>query len=58
MYLISNHSNIIFKVGLKNLFNYKDSNRFSTDILNTYDPGRRLFCEFGFKFSGDINNAK
>ncbi len=58
MYLISNHSNIIFKVGLKNLFNYKDSNRFSTDILNTYDPGRRLFCEIGFKFPGDINNAK
>ncbi len=55
LYLVSKYNKMIFKVGVKNLFNYKDPNRFSTDILNTYDPGRRLFFEFGFKLSGDID---
>ena len=54
--MLSNHNKMIFKIGVKNLFNYKDPGRFITDILNTYDPGRRLFFEFGFKYSGDSSN--
>ena len=38
--------------GMKNIFDYKDPDRNSTDILNNYDPGRRIFLEFNLKFKG------
>jgi outer membrane receptor protein involved in Fe transport len=44
-----------FKFGIKNIFNYKDPSRFNTEILNTYDPGRRYFIEFSFDFRKDNN---
>ena len=55
-YFVSSFSKMVFKVGLKNIFNYKDSDRFSSEILNNYDPGRRVFFEFGLKFKGTIND--
>ena len=45
------------KVGIKNIFDYKDPSRFSTEILNNYDPGRRFFIEFNLDFKKD-NNVK
>ena len=50
MYMITSFNNIVFKVGIKNIFNYKDSRRFNSEILNNYDPGRRFFIELKFKF--------
>ena len=45
--------NMVVKIGIKNIFNYKDPNRFLSDILNNYDPGRRVFMELSLKFKGD-----
>ena len=56
IYLTRITEKIILKAGLKNIFNYKDPNRFRTDILNNYDPGRRIFFEIGFKFRGVKND--
>ncbi|MAX09693.1 MAG: hypothetical protein CMG13_02390 [Candidatus Marinimicrobia bacterium] len=44
---------IKFKLGCKNMLNYKDKRRFLgeyNDVLATYDPGRRLFAEFIFNY--------
>ena len=41
------------KVGCKNILNYKDKRRLLdeySDILTTYDPGRRLFAEIVFNY--------
>ena len=32
----------------KNIFNYLDANRLSTDFLTTTDPGRRIYFNLGF----------
>ena len=38
-------------LGIKNIFDYKDSNRFEgTDLLNSYDPGRRFYFEIKTNF--------
>jgi len=55
MYIVTSFDNIIFKIGVKNIFDYKDPNRLSTDILNNYDPGRRAFVELNLKFRGKRN---
>ena len=41
---------------MKNIFNYKDPNRFLSDILNNYDPGRRVFIELGFGITGKLDD--
>ena len=55
IYIITSFDNLIFKIGVKNIFDYKDSNRFTTEILNNYDPGRRAFVELKLKFKGKNN---
>ena len=44
------NQNIFLKLGVKNLANYKDS-RISenSDLLTTYDPGRRLLLHINLK---------
>ena len=54
-YLNFYSDNLRFKFGIKNIFNYKDPSRFNTEILNTYDPGRRYFIEFSLDFRKDNN---
>ena len=56
LYTSISSGNIIFKIGMKNIFNYKDPNRFISDILNNYDPGRRVFIELGFGITGELND--
>ena len=53
LYLNTSFEKIIFKIGVKNIFDYKDSDRFVSEILNNYDPGRRIFMELSLKFKGD-----
>ena len=43
-------NNLIIKFGVKNLFDYKDSRRFESDILTSYDPGRRYIINLMLKF--------
>ena len=39
------------KLGLKNLFDYKDDRRFlNTESLSSYDPGRRYIVQFSLKY--------
>ena len=55
LYLVASFENTIFKIGAKNIFDYKDGTRLSDDsptILNNYDPGRRLFIELNLRFKG------
>ena len=43
------NKNLEFKMGYKNIFDYKDSRRLletGSDYLSTYDPGRRFIVEF------------
>ena len=56
LYLNTFFENIIFKIGVKNIFDYKDSDRFVSEILNNYDPGRRIFMELSLKFKGDSHD--
>ena len=57
LYLISTFEKVSFKIGVKNIFNYKDSSRLlPSEILNNYDPGRRLFIELNLGFKGDISD--
>jgi len=58
LYLNTSFENMIFKIGVKNIFNYKDSDRFVSDILNNYDPGRRIFMELSLKFRGGDRDDK
>ena len=42
------NQNLEFKLGCKNIFDYKDDRRFlenGNDFLSTYDPGRRFIVE-------------
>jgi outer membrane receptor for ferrienterochelin and colicins len=49
--LIFSGDAIEFKVGLKNLSDYKDERRFSnTESLSSYDPGRRFIFQFSLKY--------
>ena len=52
LYLNAFFQDMTFKIGVKNIFNYKDSNRLVSDILNNYDPGRRIFMELSLKLGG------
>ena len=54
-YLNFYSDNLRLKFGIKNIFDYKDPSRFDTEILNTYDPGRRYFIEFSLDFRKDNN---
>jgi len=56
LYSVTSFENMVFKIGMKNIFNYKDSNRLFSDILNNYDPGRRIFIELSLRIKGDIND--
>jgi len=56
LYVVSSFEKTLLKIGLKNIFNYKDPGRFTSEILNNYDPGRRVFIEFGLKFNGKVND--
>ena len=47
-------SNLYFKFGIKNLFNYTDYNSEFPDFLSTYMPERRFFVSINFDFSGKI----
>ena len=42
------NSNIYIKLGVKNIFNYTDKNS-QTDILTSYDPGRRVLINIILK---------
>ena len=53
LYFSSNFKNSIFIFGVKNLFDYKDSRRYYSDILNNYDPGRRLYVKYSFLYGKD-----
>lgn len=56
IYFVSGSDLLMFKFGVKNIFNYKDISRFdvsNSDILNNYDPGRRVFIEYSFNFKGE-----
>ena len=55
IYMITSFYNIVFKIGVKNIFDYKDPRRFYSEILNNYDPGKRIFLELELKFKGDRN---
>ena len=43
-------NNLIIKFGVKNLFDYKDNRRYESDILTSYDPGRRYVINLMLKF--------
>ena len=47
-------SNLYFKFGIKNLFDYTDHNASFPDFLSTYMPGRRFFISINLEFSRDI----
>lgn len=52
--IINLNKNIEFKLGCKNIFDYKDDRRFlseGNDFLTTYDPGRRFILELKFNFN-------
>ena len=51
-YMTYSYKFILFKAGVKNIFDYKDPSRFYSDILNNYDPGRRVFIELGISIRG------
>ena len=49
-----NNDKYRLKVGVKNIFNYKDPRRnLGEDLLNSYDPGRRVFVEASFNYKKD-----
>ena len=56
LYTSSSFKKMMFKVGVKNIFDYKDPNRFISNILNNYDPGRRLFAEISISFQGSVDD--
>ena len=37
-------------VGMKNMFNHIDQNSVDSEVLSTYDPGRRWFLNVGFSY--------
>ena len=46
--VVNVNQNLEFKLGCKNIFDYKDDRRFlenGNDFLSTYDPGRRFIVE-------------
>jgi outer membrane receptor protein involved in Fe transport len=47
-------SNVYFKFGIKNLFDYTDHNSSFPDFLSSYMPGRRFFISINLDFSRDI----
>ena len=53
----SNSQNDFYiQVGVKNLFDYKDPRRLiGTDILTSYDPGKRYYLNLIFKIKGREN---
>ena len=54
MFIPVNSERYRLKVGIKNLFNYKDPRRnLGEDLLNSYDPGRRVFVEASFNYKKD-----
>jgi len=54
MFMPLNNERYRLKVGVKNLFNYKDPRRnLGEDLLNSYDPGRRVFLEVSFNYKKD-----
>ena len=56
LYSATSFKRMVWKFGVKNIFNYKDPNRLLTDILNNYDPGRRIFFELSLRISDGIND--
>jgi len=45
---------INLKFGVKNIFDYRDGSRFdviNSNVLSSYDPGKRYFFEFNLKFN-------
>ena len=41
---------IALNIGVKNIFHYLDKNRINSEVLNTYDPGRRIFLSLNFNY--------
>ena len=41
---------IVLNIGVKNIFDYLDKNRINSEVLNTYDPGRRIFLSLNFNY--------
>ena len=59
LYSVTSFKRMVLKFGVKNILNYKDPNRLLpdiSDILNNYDPGRRIFFELSLRISGGIND--
>ncbi len=50
------NNNIFFKFGIKNIFDYIDRRSESeiSDILTSYDPGRRFFMQITLNFKKDL----
>ena len=51
--LININKNLSFKIGIKNLLDYKDSRRLldtNQEILSSYDPGKRIFLQIDLKY--------
>ena len=50
MFMLNIKDVLDFKFGCKNLFDYKDNRRFSSEYLTSYDPGRRFVAQISFKY--------
>ena len=56
LYFVYSYKKTKLKFGIKNLFDYTDPAKTYSEVLNNYDPGRRLFVEFGIKLEGENEN--
>ena len=57
LYFSGSYNAMSFKIGLKNLFDYKDPSRLlPSDILNNYDPGKRAFVELNLNLGPNRND--
>ena len=41
---------IALNLGVKNIFHYLDKNHINSEVLNTYDPGRRFYFSINFSY--------
>ena len=50
MFMLNVKDFLDFKFGCKNILDYKDDRRFSSEYLSSYDPGRRFVAQINFKY--------
>ena len=54
VFVLNIFESVNFKFGVKNALNYKDDSRFdliNSNVLSSYDPGKRYFFQFNLNFS-------